>query len=237
MAAWSSIEVELAVADYFAMLSKELASQNYTKAEHRRNLLPLLNGRSEGSIEFKHQNISAVLINLGQPYIKGYLPRFNFQKILEDKVIDYLIGHKSIEGLFKQFAEGNITQTPTKTDFSKLIVDAPQVSNKIEEPAAAYTRSPIKTNYLEKEQRNRNLGLLGEEFVLQYEKWQLTVSGKQNLADQVRWISKEEGDGTGFDILSRNLNGKLHLNSIHMATKSYKNMPTLKPSSAMTTWA
>ena len=42
---------------------------------------------------------------------------------------------------------------------------------------------------------------------LKYEKWQLTISGKENLADQVRWISKEEGDGAGFDILSRNLNG------------------------------
>lgn len=42
MSAWSNIEVELAVADYFAMPAKELASENYTKAEHRRNLMPLL---------------------------------------------------------------------------------------------------------------------------------------------------------------------------------------------------
>lgn len=207
MAAWSNIEVELAVADYFAMLAKELAGQNYTKAEHRRNLLPLLNDRSEGSIEFKHQNISAVLINLGQPYIKGYLPRFNYQKILEDKVIDYLIGHQSIEEQFKQFAEGEIDQPVVKKNFDQLIVEPPASTQLVEEPAAAYTRSPIKTNYLEKEQRNRNLGMLGEEFVLEYEKWQLTISGKENLADQVRWVSKEEGDGAGFDILSRNPNG------------------------------
>ena len=51
------------------------------------------------------------------------------------------------------------------------------------------------------------MGLLGEEFVLEYERWQLNTSGKQSLADQVRWISKEEGDGAGFDILSRNING------------------------------
>ncbi len=43
--------------------------------------------------------------------------------------------------------------------------------------------------------------------VLEYEKWHLTVSGKENLADQVRWIAKEEGDGAGFDILSRNPDG------------------------------
>ena len=80
--AWSNIEVELIVADYFKMLSSELKGENYSKATHRRSLLPLLANRSDGSVEFKHQNISAVLVNLGQPYIKGYLPRFNYQKIL-----------------------------------------------------------------------------------------------------------------------------------------------------------
>lgn len=207
MSAWSNIEVELIVADYFDMLSKELDGQKFTKAEHRRKLLPLLNGRSEGAIEFKYQNISAILIKLGQPYIKGYLPRFNYQKILEGIVIDYLIGHPSIEEQFKQFAERDIDKPVIKKEFDNLIVESPKSNQLIEEPAAAYTRSPIKTNYLEKEQRNRNLGLVGEEFVLEYEKWKLAVSGKDNLAGQVRWISKEEGDGAGFDILSKNING------------------------------
>src|SRR5690554_8096402 len=104
MSPWSGIEVELIVADYFSMLSKELSGKQYKKSEHRRSLLALLKDRSEGSIEFKHQNISAVLIKLGQPYIKGYLPRYNYQRMLEDKVIDYLFGHQSVEEQFKQFA-------------------------------------------------------------------------------------------------------------------------------------
>lgn len=207
MSAWSNIEVELIVADYFSMLKKELSGQEYKKSEHRKKLLPLLSSRSEGSIEFKHQNISAVLINLGQPYLKGYLPRYNFQRILEEIVIGYLKGHQSIEEQFKQFAEKEINQTSTKKDFKNLVVEAPSGINKLEEPSAAYTRNPIKINYLEKEQKNRNLGMLGEEMVLEYEKWQLTISGKENLADKVKWISKEEGDGTGFDILSKNPDG------------------------------
>lgn len=204
---WSNLEVELIVADYFSMLSKELSGQSYNKAEHRRRLLPLLNKRSDGSCEFKHRNISAVLINLGQPYIKGYLPSFNYQSLLEDKVIDYLIGHQSLEEQFKQFADKEIRPLEISSNFSQLIEEAPLARNRVEEPAAAYTRNPIKTNYLEQEQQNRKLGFLGEEMALKYEKWQLINSGKENLADQVRWISKEEGDGAGFDILSRNLNG------------------------------
>ncbi|NHE59264.1 DUF3883 domain-containing protein [Cyclobacterium plantarum] len=207
MSAWSNIEVELIVADYFSMLKKELSGQEYKKSEHRKKLLPLLSSRSEGSIEFKHQNISAVLINLGQPYLKGYLPRYNYQRILEEIVIGYLKGHQSIEEQFKHFAEKEINQTSTKKDFKNLIVEAPSGITKLEEPSSAYTRNPIKINYLEKEQKNRNLGMLGEEMVLEYEKWQLTISGRENLADQVKWISKEEGDGTGFDILSKNPNG------------------------------
>ncbi|MFZ6052553.1 protein NO VEIN domain-containing protein [Halocola ammonii] len=207
MNAWSDIEVELIVADYFEMLSIELSGKNYSKAEHRRNLLPLLTNRSEGSIEFKHQNISAVLINLGHPYIKGYLPRFNYQKVLEDKVVDYLTGHLNIEDQFKKFAETTIDKPTVSKEFDKLIVQPPVSTGVVKEPVAAYTRSPIKTNYLEQEQRNRSLGLLGEEFILEYEKWQLRHAGKESLADQVHWISKEEGDGAGFDILSRNENG------------------------------
>src|SRR4051812_42143386 len=59
---WSREEVDLIVADYFSMLRAELAGEPYSKADHNRALQPLLGGRSKSSIEFKHQNISAVLV-------------------------------------------------------------------------------------------------------------------------------------------------------------------------------
>ncbi len=67
--------------------------------------MPLLDNRSEGSVEFKHQNISAVLIELGQPYIKGYLPRFNYQQILKEAIIDYLNQNLKIEDQFRLFSD------------------------------------------------------------------------------------------------------------------------------------
>jgi hypothetical protein len=204
---WSKIEVELIVADYFNMLSFELKGEAYSKADYRRAVLPLLANRSEGSIEFKHQNISAVLINLGQPYIKGYLPRFNYQKTLEDSVIAYLIRKPSIENQFKVFAEKEILQPKKIVNFEKFVFDLPVLAN-VSEPEAIYKRNPIKINYLEREQSNRNLGSSGEELVLEFEKWSLIRSGKEKFAEQIRWISKEEGDGAGFDILSKQLNGK-----------------------------
>jgi hypothetical protein len=203
---WANIEVELIIADYFQMLSAELKGEAYSKAEHRRYLSPLLNSRSDGSIEFKHQNISAVLVYLGQPYIRGYLPRYNYQKALLDKVIDYLTRNINIEEQFRHFADKKIILPYPKLKFEKLIVEAPALSV-VSEPSIGYNRNPIKINYLEREQRNQSLGKSGEELVIQYEKWNLIRIGKEKLAEQVKWISQEEGDGAGFDILSRNQNG------------------------------
>lgn len=203
---WSNTEVQLIIADYFNMLSAELRGEPYSKAEHRRVLRPLLKNRSDGSIEFKHQNISAVLIELGQPYIKGYLPRFNYQQILIEAVIGYLENNRNIEEQFLLFSDKAIVQKKADFNFRKLIVEPP-VANLVAEPKVTYHRSPIKTNYLEREQKNSRLGFLGEELVMEFEKWHLIKAGKEKLAEQIRWVSREEGDGAGFDILSRNLNG------------------------------
>jgi len=202
---WSNIELDLIIADYFSMLRMELSDIAYNKAEHRRNLLPFLNNRSEGSIEFKHQNISAVLAILGQPFIKGYLPRYNYQRLLEDKVIDYLTINLNIEELFKSFAYKDVK--PVRAyKFDNFIVEPPKTVG-VSESIPAYKRNPIKINYLEKEQTNRKLGFSGEEMVITFERWNLIQLGKEKLAGQIRWISKEEGDGAGFDILSKNMNG------------------------------
>ena len=59
----------MAVADYRRMLIQELSGQQYNKTEHRRALQKLLDGRSEGSIERKHQDsqyISPVVCDFGQ---------------------------------------------------------------------------------------------------------------------------------------------------------------------------
>ena len=88
--AWTDQENDLIVADYFAMLADDVSGRPYNKAEHRRGLLPLLNDRSEGSVEFKHQNISAVLKGLGEVWIPGYKPAFTFQMTPVDAVARWL---------------------------------------------------------------------------------------------------------------------------------------------------
>jgi len=87
---WSDQELDLIVADYFAMLVKELARAPYVKAHHNA-LLMQQTGRTHRSVEFKHQNISAVLKELGLPWVAGYKPKRNYQNELNCP--DYLGGY------------------------------------------------------------------------------------------------------------------------------------------------
>jgi hypothetical protein len=205
---WSREEVEAAVADYLHMLTMELAGQSYNKSVHRRTLQEKLHGRSEGSIERKRQNISAVLIELGCPYITGYKPLSNYQAILFDIVLDRL----EQDQLFDRSAISAAEQpaaAPLNPDF-KLVVEPPPLVSKISEPKAPYTaqRSGIQRDYLDREARNRSLGAAGEAFVLAYERHRLQTIGKSHLSDKVEHVSKTKGDGLGFDVLSFEPDGR-----------------------------
>jgi hypothetical protein len=99
----------------------------------------------------------------------------------------------------------NVPAISNPTDFASLIVAPPEKKKKSEE--FELSRKPIKINYLEREQNNRKLGLKGEELAIYYERFSLMEAGKESLSDKIEWVSKDLGDGLGYDILSKNLNG------------------------------
>jgi hypothetical protein len=204
---WSQPEVELIVADYFAMLMKELAGEPYVKAEHNRNTQKLLNNRSKQSLEWKYRNISAVLARLGAPYIRGYIPAWNYQGALVDAVVAYRRAHPELERLFDRFVDETVVVELPKLDFSKILDERPEPSLVAEEPIVTYGRA-VKVNYLEREQQNQRIGKSGEEIALEFERWRLIKAGKESLADKVEWVSQTQGDGLGFDIRSWSENGK-----------------------------
>lgn len=142
---------------------------------------------------------------MGQPYIRGYLPAYNYQKVLlEDVVLTHLRRKPEIEDAFKRFAE--VAPTPQEPVFETMEETMPAKKMVLEEPELIY-RSPVKVNYIELEQANRVVGTTGESIALAYEKWRLMQAGKESLADKIEWVSQTQGDGLGFDILSRNTNG------------------------------
>jgi hypothetical protein len=204
---WARIEVEAVVADYLKMLSLELAGQAYSKAAHRRVLLEKLNGRSAGSVEFKHCNISAVLINLGCPYIRGYQPRANYQRLLYEVVEQQVVRASGLDSLALAAAQQPAVP-PEIVDFSKVETEPPVKRHSVSEASPHYARTPIKRDYLAIESQNLSLGQAGEEFVFRYEQWRLVHMGKGELADRVEHVSQTKGDGLGYDILSFDANGR-----------------------------
>jgi len=204
---WSCEEVEAIVADYLQMLTMELAGQNFNKTEHRRRLQSKLNGRSDGSIEFKHGNISAAMIDLGFPYIRGYKPRANYQALLGIVAEQQVSGKTTLD----QVALAAVQQpavVPIQTDFSRVKSDAPLKQHRAKEFESAPLFRAVKRDYLEREARNQSLGLAGEEFVAQFEHWRLIELGQQRLADKVEHVSQTKGDGLGYDVLSYDSDGK-----------------------------
>ncbi|MDH5181202.1 MAG: DUF3883 domain-containing protein [Gammaproteobacteria bacterium] len=205
--AWSVEECELITADYIEMLIKELNGQPYNKTKHRRELSPLLNNRSDGSIEFKHQNISAVLIDLDLPYIQGYKPRFNTQQLLHNVVAAQVTSRfKQLISSVEKLIDDAPEQSPDR-DWQQILVEAPAMDNEIREPAPR-SYSPRIYDYTEREARNRSLGQRGEAFVLEFEQQRLKYIGRADLVRQIEWTSKEKGDGAGYDIRSFRKDGE-----------------------------
>lgn len=208
--AWTREEVEATVADYLHMLTQELAGQEYNKTAHRRTLIAKLQSRSEGAIERKHQNISAVLIELGCPYISGYKPLGNYQALLADVAADQIAKSNWFDKAAVSASEMPAA-APLVSDIANVMVDAPVVTHSVRSPdAPAYsnTRTPIKRDYLDREARNISLGKAGEEFVLAFEHARLYGAGQKLLADRVEHVSHTKGDGLGYDVLSFDASGK-----------------------------
>lgn len=173
------------------MLEKELRGIAYSKADHRRNLMTRVH-RSEGSIEFKHGNITAVLQEIGQPWIDGYKRAPNFQRSLVNAV------ERIIVPMLETLPSSLPPATPIP-DAQGVFVDTPPPAGKPRLPPHVI-RLARKIDQAERDRRNRDLGRLGEQFVLEVEKKKL--AHRPDLAERVSWVSQTMGDGLGYDIAS-----------------------------------
>jgi hypothetical protein len=196
---WTRHEVEVAVAAYVDMLRQELRGERYVKSEVVRGLEPQLPDRSRPSIERKLQNISAVLDEDGLVWIDGYKPLAHYQLELRAAVRN-AVGHRIGESL---------------EDYEQAAIPAPASSRQATDdvlvpiPAAAASSRQRTTVNLTggnlsamRDFRAKQLGVAGEEWVLDLEREQLHRLGRKDLEEGVRWVAREDGDGAGYDIRS-----------------------------------
>jgi hypothetical protein len=201
---WSEGEVGLIVADYFTMLRADLLGQRYTKVEHRKALRSQLAGRSDGSVEFKHANISAVLVGLGLPYIEGYKPRGNYQALLAQAVESFLDRNPN----YLDELSASPAFAPDKAAAVQLavlddVIEPPPDRIILPEPGKPWlSRRARRIDFAERDAANRRLSELRERFVVEVERFRLRQARRDDLARRVEWVAKTIGDGLGYDIRS-----------------------------------
>ncbi|RUW80467.1 hypothetical protein EOA28_04870, partial [Mesorhizobium sp. M2A.F.Ca.ET.067.02.1.1] len=178
---WTNREIDLIVSDYFDMLALELAGRPFVKAQ-RNAALQELTGRSRGSIEFKHQNISAVLYRLGMQWIAGYKPLANFQRALIDGVERHIARDPA---LFENPMPA--ASAPGLHEPQQIFFEAPPAA-KFEAVPPALERIVRKFDPALRDARNRQLGKGGEERVFFAEQSGLRAAGREDLARKVRWV-------------------------------------------------
>lgn len=200
-AAWTADEIQPTIEAYFDMVVKELAEEKVVKAHVYRSLEE--DGiRTAKSYEFKMQNISAVLALNDLPFLRGLVPAKNFQRSLEPQVMAYLDANPSHRSQLVEYGQVRSKQLVLEDLFAADAL--------VEEPAPHYEASPerertfraIKVDFAAREHACRRLGQSGEDLIIAFEKARLAAAGRVDLAKEVEWVSKTQGDGLGYDIRS-----------------------------------
>src|ERR1700735_2154776 len=147
---WQADELDAIVSDYFDMLTQDVAGRSYVNLQHSAALMAQI-GRTHRSVEFKHQNISAVLDELGLPWIPGYIPKRNYQNAIFDAIDRYLTQHPAI-------LESPSTAPVIVAAESVVFVEPPMIAATDQRIPERLQRLVRKFDPVERDHRNRALG-------------------------------------------------------------------------------
>lgn len=168
-------------------------------------------------VELIYQPIAGRIENIGQFHNLCELLRFEIEK---DQALLNLHENRLDTECYRDIGYNVLTQ-----DFIYATVNhLPQLEAKQIPKAKSYKSSEIKSsslinrkdsitftpkivNHIQNSIENKQIGDLGEIWVLKREIEYLKKEGKPELASKVRHVAKEQGDGLGYDILSFDLNG------------------------------
>lgn len=168
-------------------------------------------------IEFTYKPISGQIENIGQYHNLCELVRYEIegdQELLNlhENRLDTECYRDTNHNVLTQdfiYAVVRHLERPEiikKTEVETGVVEESSVSNlKSRDESIDFT--PRIINHIQNNIENKRIGDLGERWVLKKEIEYLTENGKPKLANQVKHVAKNQGDGSGFDILSYDLDG------------------------------
>ncbi|AIB12899.1 hypothetical protein ABAZ39_13050 [Azospirillum argentinense] len=187
---WPLAEVEAAVDAYLGVLQRQDSGAPFSKKAVVQAVAAALGTRTEKAVEYKFLNISAVMASLGRPWVQGWAPLGNYQRLLEFVVRDRLT-----------YGALGIGPEGPAGDPAEVFVPPPSPPT----GGGGHVGPPTgrKTDWSERGARNAELGRLGEQFVLDLERARLLPLGKEP-----EWTVAVHGDGLGYDIRSCDADGK-----------------------------
>jgi len=189
---WTTSQNDETVAEYFRILADQVAGRKVVKTERQGQLGKRI-GRTEKAVSAKFRNVSAILDELGEAWVSGYMPWQNYQGALVDAVIRWLSDNEVPE------PSSYLQPEPANLKFgnppNRMNSPPPRVPESLKKFTAKY-------DIAARNERNCKLGQAGESYVLAYERQCLLKSRYASLANEVTWISRDIGDGEGYDIRS-----------------------------------
>ena len=165
-----------------------------------------------------------MLKGLGEEWIPGYKPAFNFQASLVDAVVRWLDRHPDWLAPTARMA---MDPSPTALREEAIVwIGPPPTHSNAPPPNELEQMTAIARKYdvAERDARNRALGRAGEERILAHERASLLAAGRTDLAEGIRWVSHVDGDGAGYDILSFDPDGSERLIEVK-TTKGWERTP------------
>ena len=151
--------------------------------------------RSSGAIEYKFNNVSAVLDEMRAVWIPGYKPLRNVQERLRTVVRERFEADADLRSfMLKAVADSGVVRAELGAEVDPPTADWPEGRGR--------RAGVLDVNFAAIESANRALGRAGEETVLDAERERLSIGGRNDLAAEVRHVSVVDGDGLGYDIQS-----------------------------------
>ncbi|MDO5743419.1 MAG: DUF3883 domain-containing protein [Micrococcaceae bacterium] len=201
---WTVEENDATIEAYFSLFLADLRGEPINKAASYRGLA-LRFGRAAKAFEFKMLNISAVLVRLGWPYLRGLMPKANYQGALEVAVARHIAQRAADDFMpLERPAPAHIPPSPVDL----VLHPVPRlIDGGLLEPGSDIVRA-AKRDYAAIEAANSALGLAGEMVVAEHEARTLFLAGHKKLSNRVEHVSRTRGDGLGYDVLSFDPDGR-----------------------------
>ena len=176
---WTKKELEASVTAYIEMRTKEKRNEKFVKKDIYRNLSKRF-GRSEGSFEYRMQNISYIYDEWGEPWIKGLKPYSHIGENIKETLIDLIKEHDP-------------NKNKVRTYFSSTSSRIVDINEKNKNPSKAKrSKKEIIIHQNEDKLVQRYKKYLKKNHQIDLKKYQFDISGENSTLETDGWIDESK---------------------------------------------